>query len=198
MFHTCSFNCEVYLILFFLPIGLLVKNKINKNLTLNHDFKNIIIIYILLFLTFIFHFSFFKNNHLFLLFFLLSIVSFRFLSFNIYFINIINSAETSNIKILTIFKDLLNTLAFFLRFSIQPIRIVLIIINLFLFSEFLSTVYLINISILTQWLVTLIRFCFEYIDFIAVFLIQFSAFNLMLFWLLKYMFSNNLNNVFEL
>lgn len=137
MFHTCSFDLFNQLSFFLIFFFFIKQPILQKNLSLNIDVTNLFRI-LGLFLINLLYTN--PNTYLifYLLVFLVVIFCSRLLIFNIFFLNFINSSETSRNKLITVFKDLLNSVAFGLRFSIQPIRLLLIFINGFLLTEFLS------------------------------------------------------------
>ena len=157
----------------------------------------------MVFLTIV-NFILFFNNNLFI-FCSLSLISiipisifYYIISFQSHFISCTGGSNIKNFFLFNLFFDLINLISFTLRFFIQYIRIVLILLTFFLLLEFFINFNCFDLkNNISGFLLNTTRLIFEYIDFLIITTIQFLSFNILILWLLNFIFSNNTNNLME-
>ena len=147
------------------------------------------------------------------IFFLLSIIVqipvFFFINNGIFIItNIKGSLKRENLFIVLI-EDSSSVLTYLIRYFLQSIRWLLVLTSSFLINEnFYETFSIFNLfsnvsnSIydsftFKQMLVSLVKGSLEYLDLLFMISVQLGIFCVLLFWLLSFLFSTNIKNIFE-
>lgn len=122
-------------------------------------------------------------------------------NFGINAITYIKGSATYKSLFIELVYDLINLVAFFLRFSLQFVRFLLIFIMYALFHEFIFELkknIFINTSdsgVYVLIVLNIVRFFFEILDSIFSFMTQTIAYILIIFWLLSFLYSYNYKKI---
>lgn len=216
-FSLYSFNIYfLYAGLFLLSLFYLFKsNFFFKTLTLCEEEINasddfLVILYIVLLFFFfnfygIFCFSYFSTFNVFVNLFILLFISLILLpltalyNFGYYFIINIKGSGSSLSFFYELVQDNINLLSFFLRVYIQLVRLITITVTYFGYNHlvlsynFTSTEFSLNSSV-----IVLIRFLFELVHTIIIFIAQMLSLMIMILWLFQFLFTVFVNKSMEI
>lgn len=110
------------------------------------------------------------------------------LNYGFYFIISLKGASNTKVFLVEFLFDCINILAYFLRICIQLVRLVIMFLTYFMYAELYSTYTFDTCSVsytecttLTDYFTFILRFLFEINHTAVIFLVQFIAFNVVLF-----------------
>ena len=182
-----------------------------KELNNFDDLLLVVIIFIVLYFYSFFLFSIVFLTNWYIKIFLLSLLSLKLIliliplnmiyDYGCYFTFYLRGGSTSSIFFYEITMDYLNLISYFLRILMQLVRLIFIIGTLCEFNEFylnffnfffnfffINTVYT-NLPLLNQIFFFFIKFILEVIHLFFIFIAQFLAFNVVILWLVQFLFT---------
>ena len=219
MFHVYFLNKFFFLIaiIFVFTYFIFKNNFFIKSLAICEEEINssddFLLIFSLVFFFFFFNFyGFFCLNYFSIFSIFVHLFAFLFLSlilmpltalynFGFYFIINIKGSAVSLSYIYELVQDNINLLSFFLRVYIQLVRLITITVTYFGYNHLVLTynftISNFNLS-LNSFVLAFVRFAFELVHTIIIFIAQTLSLLMMILWLFQFLFTMFVNKDFEL